>query len=459
MYIKDTMRGMTEFRELHPGRVNMFVCGPTVYDIPHIGNSRVYVFFDVVAKYLRSRGYSVFYLQNITDIDDKIISKAKENGEDYSAVAERYYSVYMKVIGQLGIDGVSLYARATLYMDEIKSQIRRLKDVGLVYSTTDGLYFRIRQFEDYGKLSGQNIEQVEAGSRVEVNENKENPGDFVVWKMRKPGEPFWNSQWGDGRPGWHIEDTAITECYFGPEYDIHGGGSDLIFPHHEAEIAQMRGISKLPRLAGFWMHVGMLNVDGSKMSKSLKNFITIDEVLKEYSKEQIRFFFLNANYRSTMTYTDSAMKESAEALKRIQNAYDKLRNAEDKRSDKIFKNSSITSIKDKLMRFMDSDFDTRGFFAEIMNMVTDINRNAGRMGAEDATIFLDVLRWMNSFMGVLKEEISGGLQTSLVDDLVALRNSLRDEKKFEVSDRIRDILQDNGIVVEDKGKDAKWRRV
>lgn len=455
MYIKDTMKGKTPFTEIHPGRVNMFVCGPTVYDIPHIGNARVYVFFDMVAKYLRSRGFSVFYLQNITDIDDKILKKASESGENYRDVADRYYSAYMEIVRKLGIDSVNLYAKATLYIKEIISQISRLISKGYVYETDDGLYFRIRNFPDYGKLSGQKIEQVEPGSRVEVNETKEDPGDFVVWKKQKPGEPSWDSPWGPGRPGWHIEDTAITECYFGPEYDIHGGGADLIFPHHEGEIAQMRGISGLPDLAKYWMHLGMLNINGDKMSKSLKNFVTIDEVMKLYSGEQIRFFLLNSSYRNTMTYSDSAMRESSEALRKIQSAFDRLKGLDGKT---VPCDPESREIRERLAHYLDNDFDVRGFIAEVLVMVSEINKLFDSMSERRRSIYLDAFRWFNSFMGILKEESSVDIPGKLIDDLVELRNALRSGKMFEVSDKIRSMLTENGITVEDSEKGTGWRK-
>ena len=455
MQIKDTMRGKTEFHELHKGRVNMFVCGPTVYDIPHVGNSRVYVFFDMVAKYLRTMGYSVFYLQNITDIDDKIINRAAEEGSDYQAVSDRFYSLYMDIMNKLGIDSVNIYARATLYMDEIISQIQRLLDLGYVYATDDGLYYRIRKFRDYGKLSGQDLDHIEAGARIEVNENKEDPGDFAVWKFRKPGEPYWNSPWGEGRPGWHIEDTAITECHFGPSYDIHGGGSDLIFPHHEAEIAQMRAISGLPTLASVWMHVGMLNINGNKMSKSLKNFITIDQVMRTHSREEIRFYFLNSGYRSTMIFSDAALKESSETLKRIQTTYDKLVAKADGHTSIVI---GPSTIRHKLQEIIDDDFDARGFFAEIMKITTEINRGLDAMDPDGAASYLNLFNWMNSFMGVLKEKTWEGIPVKLVDDLVSLRNQMRGEKMFAVSDNIREILFRNGIILEDREGVTEWRR-
>ncbi len=455
MQIKDTMRGKTEFHELHKGRVNMFVCGPTVYDIPHVGNSRVYVFFDMVAKYLRTIGYSVFYLQNITDIDDKIINRAAEEGSDYQAVSDRFYSLYMDIMNKLGIDSVNIYARATLYMDEIISQIQRLLDLGYVYATDDGLYYRIRKFRDYGKLSGQDLDHIEAGARIEVNENKEDPGDFAVWKFRKPGEPYWNSPWGEGRPGWHIEDTAITECHFGPSYDIHGGGSDLIFPHHEAEIAQMRAISGLPTLASVWMHVGMLNINGNKMSKSLKNFITIDQVMRTHSREEIRFYFLNSGYRSTMIFSDAALKESSETLKRIQTTYDKLVAKADGHTSIVI---GPSAIRHRLQEIIDDDFDARGFFAEIMKITTEINRGLDTMDPDDAASYLSLFNWMNSFMGVLKEKTWEGIPVKLVDDLVNLRNQMRREKMFAVSDNIREILFRNGIILEDREGVTEWRR-
>ncbi|OWP56211.1 MAG: cysteine--tRNA ligase [Thermoplasmatales archaeon B_DKE] len=456
MLIKDTMKGKRDFRELHQGRVNMFVCGPTVYDIPHVGNSRVYVFFDMVSKYLRTRGYSVFYLQNITDIDDKIINRAREEGSDYRTVADRYYTIYMGIMRKLGIDSVNLYARATLYMDEIISQITRLEEKGYVYRTDDGLYYRIRKFKDYGKLSGQDMDHIEAGARVEVNESKEDPGDFAVWKFRKPGEPYWESPWGDGRPGWHIEDTAITESYFGQSYDIHGGGSDLIFPHHEAEIAQMRAISNLPYLAEYWMHVGMLNINGNKMSKSLKNFVTIEEVMNNYSKEEIRFFFLNSGYRSTMIFSEQAMKESSESLKRLQSAYDKLRT---KATGMSALETNLTNIKEELEKFLDNDFDTRGFFAHFMDITTNINRKIDEMDQGTAAAYVDLFNWMNSFMGIIKEAHQHEVSDKLIEDIVSLRNRLRTEKMFQAADSLREILKENGIMIEDRESGTEWRKL
>ena len=308
------------FQPIHNNRINLFVCGPTVYDDSHIGHARTYIAFDVVARYLKYKGYSVFYLQNITDVDDKIIQRAAETGASPRSLAKRFEQRYLEDMHALGVTNVNYYARATEHIPEIIGQIERLSELGFAYETETGIYFDESRFEDFGKLSHQNVEDLKK-HRIEPDPTKRNPGDFSLWKKRQDGEEVtWDSPWGKGRPGWHIEDTAITETYFGAQYDIHGGAMDLIFPHHEAEIAQMEATSGKKPLVRYWMHTGFLNVKGEKMSKSLGNFTTIRDMLQKYEADAFRFFVLLAHYRSPIDFSEEALEQAQKSLERIRQA-------------------------------------------------------------------------------------------------------------------------------------------
>jgi len=306
------------FRPRQNKKVNLFVCGPTVYDFSHIGHARTYIAFDMIAKYLKEKGYKVFYLQNITDIDDKIIKRAKEKNITPKQLARKFEKEYYKDMKALGITSVSKYARATDYIQEIINQVKKLIEKGVAYRINDGIYYDITKFKDYGKLSRRTVLQAEdAVSRIDEAKEKRNKGDFCLWKFSKPGEPKWKSPWGWGRPGWHIEDTAITQKHFGYQYDIHGGARDLIFPHHEAEIAQMEAISGKKPMAKYWLHTGFLTVEGKKMSKSLGNFITIREFLKENSPQILRMLVLKNHYRSPIDYSEKEINQAKKELQRI----------------------------------------------------------------------------------------------------------------------------------------------
>jgi len=318
MKIRDTLTGNKDTLEpIHNSRINLFVCGPTVYDDSHIGHGRTYIVFDVVARYLKFRGFSVFYLQNITDVDDKIIQRAAERETSPTALARKYERRYLEDMRALGVTNVSYYARATEHIPEIISQIQRLIEKGFAYETESGIYFDESRFHDFGKLSHQNAEEL-LKHRVEPDPTKRNPGDFSLWKKRQDGEEVtWDSPWGKGRPGWHIEDTAITENYFGAQYDIHGGARDLIFPHHEAEIAQMEAVSGKKPLVRHWMHTGFLNVGGEKMSKSLGNFTTIREMLGKYDADAFRLFVLLSHYSSPIDFSQASLEQAERSLERI----------------------------------------------------------------------------------------------------------------------------------------------
>ena len=319
--LHNTLTGKEEeFHPIEKSKTKMFVCGPTVYDYSHLGHGKTYTQFDVIARALRYLGHELTYVVNITDIDDKIIKRATERGVDPAALAQEYEKAYVEDMRALNVVNIDKYARAHDYVPEIVSQVKRLIENGLAYKISDGYYFDVKKFDDYGKLSRRNIlKPNDAVSRIDENPEKRNPGDFCLWKLRKKGEPFWSSELGEGRPGWHIEDTAITEKEFGAQYDIHGGAVDLIFPHHEAEIAQMESISGKKPLVRYWLHTGFLNISSEKMSKSLGNFLTIRDVLaKGVSPLALRYYFLTAHYRTPMDF-------SWEALEAAQNAYRKLK--------------------------------------------------------------------------------------------------------------------------------------
>ncbi|PJE66556.1 cysteine--tRNA ligase, partial [Candidatus Shapirobacteria bacterium CG10_big_fil_rev_8_21_14_0_10_36_6] len=307
-----------EFVPINGMNVNLFVCGPTVYDYPHLGHAKTYIQFDFVVRYLRWRGYDVTYLQNITDIDDKIINRANENGFKWNELSRKFEEIYIEDMKSLGNTSVNKYARATDYISQIVKQVQTLIDKGFAYKTTDGIYFEVAKFKDYGKLSKRTeVKENDSLSRIDEDKEKRGWNDFCLWKNYKEGEPFWETELGKGRPGWHIEDTAITETEFGPQYDIHGGAVDLIFPHHEAEISQMEAVSGKVPLVKYWMHTGFLNINSEKMSKSKENFTTIREALKQYDFRVIRYLFLNTHYRSEIDFSEPTLIQAQNSVEKL----------------------------------------------------------------------------------------------------------------------------------------------
>ena len=337
-------RKKQEFAPIHGNRVNMFVCGPTVYDYSHLGHARTYIVFDVIVRYLRYKGYSVFYLMNITDIDDRMIQRANESKISVKELADKFIKAFDEDMKRLHVNSVNLYAKATEHVDEIINQIKVLIEKGFAYEVDGDIYFEIRKFKDFGKLSHQSIDELKAGARIEIDKKKKNPEDFALWKSQKPNEPFWPSPWGNGRPGWHIEDTAITATYFGNRYDLHGGAIDLIFPHHESEISIAETVTGESPFVKYWVHSGFLTVNKEKMSKSLGNFFTIKEALKRYEPDVIRFFMLNALYRSPIDFSESGLKEAANAFERIKNTVDNVKGA--------IKNAPNTKEKENFKDFL-----------------------------------------------------------------------------------------------------------
>lgn len=470
MKIYNTMtRGKETFEPIHKNRVNLFVCGPTVYDDSHIGHARTYIAFDVIGRYLKYSGFSVFYLQNITDADDKIIRRASELGITPIELAGRFEKRYLEDMHALGVNNVNLYARATEHIPEIIKQIKTLIEKGFAYETETGVYFDETKFDDFGKLSNQTIEDL-TEHRIEPDPTKRNPGDFSLWKKREE-EPTWDSPWGRGRPGWHIEDTAITETYFGSQYDIHGGARDLIFPHHEAEIAQMEAASGKKPMVRYWMHTGFLNVRGEKMSKSLGNFMTIRELLERYEPDVFRLFVLSTHYRNPIDFSEKALEQSKRSLERIHNLIQTI----DRRLDEMVEESTerdeelsrrLVDVKNKFLDVMDDDFNTPLALSIIFDLVRDVNRRI-----EDNNMSRKVLRDVKHLFIEFGESLGfefsmGNSKEDLTNDLIELiteiRQKIRDKKDWVLSDEIRSRLRDLNVIVEDgagMGKYTTQKRV
>ena len=458
MKIYNTMtRKKEEFTPLNENRIKMFVCGPTVYDKSHIGHGRTYIAFDVIAKYLKYKEYSVFYLQNITDIDDKIIKRANEIGVEPLKLAKEFEDLYFHDMELLGVTNVNFYARAMEHLEEIINQIQRLIDKDFAYETPTGVYFDESSFENFGKLSNRNIEELNV-HRVNPDKTKKNLGDFALWKKRDE-DPSWDSPWGRGRPGWHIEDTAITETYFGGQFDIHGGGLDLIFPHHEAEIAQMESATGKKPMVKYWMHTGFLNVSGEKMSKSLGNFITIEELLTEYDPQVFRFFVLSTHYRSPIDFSDEALQQSQNSLKRIHKLIETVDEilemdiARTSNSDKEYL-QMLENTKKEFLDAMDNDFNTPIALSALFNLIRDINKGINNENISQK-VFKEIKKLFNEFGDILGLNFSVESNKSdstekLINILVDIREKLRKNKNYELADEIRSRLRDAGINLEDK---------
>ncbi len=437
--------------------IKLFVCGPTVYDYSHIGHARTYISFDVIVRYLKHKGYSVFYLQNITDIDDKIINRAKERNVDPLELSHKFEEEYLKDMQLLNVTNVNFYARATEHIQAIINQIQTLMDKGYAYDTPTGVYFNVSKFEGFAKLSNRKLDDLQ-NVRISVDSTKKDPKDFALWK-KQDEEPYWDSPWGKGRPGWHIEDTAITETYFGPQYNIHGGGLDLIFPHHDAEIAQMEAASGKEPLVEYWMHTGFLNVRGEKMSKSLGNFITIKELLKEYSPETYRFFVLSTHYRSPIDFSDEILKQAENSLNRIRNTGKLLLdyyNSEDMLdSDEETVVEDLNNFKDEFFSAMDNDFNTPIALSSLFDYTHKLNKSiASRIISKDTALeIIDTLKTIENILGIdilVEDSVGSDLSNDILNILTDVREKLRAKKDWDLADKIRDDLSQLDISLEDK---------
>lgn len=459
LQIYNTMTRKKEaFTPIEENKVKMYVCGITVYDLCHIGHARVMVGFDMITRYLRHRGYDVTYVRNITDVDDKIIRRANENGEHVDALTERMIQAMHDDEDRLGVLRPDLEPRATHHIGDIVNMVQTLVDKGFAYPADNGdVYYRVNKFADYGKLTNRNLEEMQAGARVDVEDAKENPMDFVLWKSAKEDEVSWDSPWGAGRPGWHIECSAMSTCCLGNNFDIHGGGPDLPFPHHENEIAQSEAATG-EKYANTWMHAGAVRVDQEKMSKSLGNFFTIRDVLEKYNPEVIRYFLLSSHYRSPINYSEDGLKSARQSLERFYTALQGVEVAE------------VNAEGEWVERFktaMDDDFNTAEAFAVLFDLAKQLNIAKKEGDTEQAGQLAGYLKLFGDVLGLFNQDADSflkgepaadGLSEDEIEAQIEARNQARKNKDFAESDRIRDELAAQGIILKDSREGTSWVR-
>lgn len=452
-------RKKEEFKPIKDGHVGMYLCGPTVYDSAHLGHGRSAVAFDIIRKYFIYKGYKVNFVSNYTDIDDKMINRAKEKNISVKELSEKVIPMYERDYGKIGVMPPDNQPRATNYISQIIDLIKILEEKGATYKLEDGIYFDISAFPKYGKLSGQNMEDLQMGSRVQVNENKKNPQDFALWKNEKPGEPSWDSPWGKGRPGWHIECSAMSMNILGETFDIHAGGADLVFPHHECEVAQSECATS-KQFANYWMHNGFININKEKMSKSLGNFITLENLLEKYPGNVIRFLYLQTHYRSPINFSEDLITQSINTLERINDFVRKVEQVdlEGELNEQIV--SVVDSAKAKFEESMNDDFETPGALAAIFELIKEINKLGEKLQLtkKDKEYIFDFMKNADSVFGIIFTE----KQESLSEDIMALikeREDARNQKDWKKSDELRDLLKEKGIIVEDTPKGTVWKKL
>ncbi|OXS27161.1 MAG: cysteine--tRNA ligase [Acetobacterium sp. MES1] len=451
------------FVPIEAGKVRMYSCGPTVYNYFHIGNARPFIVFDVLRRFLEYTGYEVTFIQNFTDVDDKIINRSHEEGISPGDVSEKYIQEYFTDADALGIKRASVHPKVSEHMPEIIDMIKTLEEKGLAYNVDGNVYYRVDAFNDYGKLSKQSIDDLKSGARIDVNDEKESPLDFALWKKKKDGEPYWESPWGQGRPGWHIECSAMSKKHLGETIDIHGGGQDLIFPHHENEIAQSEGCCGKP-FANYWVHNGYINIDNEKMSKSKGNFFTVRDIAKTFDLEAVRMFLLMAHYRSPVNFSEPLLKQAASALERLYTAKFQmdflLENATAKAATEAEQVwiDSLAKYKNDFIAAMDDDINTADAIAVIFELVRDLNSNLDATSSQPA-----IMAGQNTFaeltgvLGLAVKEKETNLDEA-VEDLIAQRQAARKAKDFKRADEIRDELLAKGIVLEDTREGVKWKK-
>lgn len=465
--VYNTMRGQKEpFIPLEEGKVGMYVCGPTVYNYIHLGNARPITVFDTIRRYFIYRGYQVTYVQNFTDVDDKIIKRSGEEGITAAAVAEKYIAAYLEDVAKINIMPADIHPKVTQHMPEIIQMVQDLIDSGHAYQAGGDVYFRVRSFADYGKLSKRNLDDLMAGARVEVGEAKEDALDFALWKGAKPGEPAWDSPWGKGRPGWHIECSAMSKKYLGPHFDIHGGGADLIFPHHENEIAQSESICGA-EMAKYWLHNGFITVKQEKMSKSLGNFFLLRDILAEYPGEVVRFYLLSTHYRSPIDFDDEKLSVAVKSLERITNCVTNLQQQIETYRGKLGEDQSLAATVEKaradFIVAMDDDFNTALAFAVVFDFCREVNSYMNSGEALDGSQLEGALalftEW-HSVLGVIipeeakRDDLTDGLMELIMD----IRGKARAEKNWALADQIRDGLKELSIVIEDTPQGPRWKQ-
>ena len=456
-----------EFVPIEEGKVRMYVCGPTVYNLIHIGNARPMIFFDTVRRYFEYRGYDVNYVSNFTDVDDKIINKAIEEGVDASVISTRYINECKKDMEAMNVLPATKNPLATEEIGGMEEMISTLIENGHAYVAKDGtVYFRVKSFDGYGKLSHKNIDELQSGFReikVTGEDGKEDSNDFVLWKPKKDGEPYWDSPWSKGRPGWHIECSVMSKKYLGDQIDIHGGGEDLIFPHHENEIAQSESASG-KSFANYWMHNAFLNIDNKKMSKSLGNFFTVRDISEKYDLQVLRFFMLSAHYRSPLNFSAELMEASKNSLERILTGVENLKDVQKKNNSSPITDAELSNLemakvlKDKFVAAMDDDFNTADAISAIFELIklsnTSLNENST---LEYANGLLNIIEPLCDVLGIITER-KAEILDSEIEDLIEQRTQARKNKDFALADKIRNDLLDRGIVLEDTREGVKWKR-
>ena len=451
-----------EFVPVQEGKVGIYVCGPTVYNFIHIGNARPMVVFDTVRRYFEYKGYDVNYVSNFTDVDDKIIKRAIEEGVDASEVSERFIKECKKDMEGLNVKPATHHPKATEEIDGMIKMIEQLIDNGYAYEKDGTVYFRTRKFADYGQLSKKNLDDMQAGIRIAVSDDKEDSMDFVLWKPKKEGEPSWPSPWGDGRPGWHIECSVMSKKYIGDTIDIHAGGEDLIFPHHENEIAQSEACNG-EKFAKYWMHNAFLNIDNKKMSKSAGNFFTVREISEKYSLQVIRFFMLSAHYRSPLNFSDTLVEASKNGLERILTAVDNLRSLLKEERPQEMTEKDRENVKEadalvgKFEASMEDDFNTADAISAIFELVKLANVTAAEGSKDYVQYLLDTIVKLCDILGIITEKEEELLDAD-IEALIEERQAARKAKNFALADEIRDTLAAQGIILEDTRAGVKWKR-
>ena len=453
-----------EFKPLVAGKVKMYVCGPTVYNFFHIGNGRTFIVFDTIRRYFEYRGYEVEFVQNFTDIDDKMIKRANEENTTVKEVGDKYIKEYYEDADNLNIERATVNPRATEYITQIIDFVKGLVDKGYAYEVDGDVYFSTKKFGDYGKLSGQNIEDLQSGARISIDERKKDPMDFAIWKAQKPGEPAWKSPWGMGRPGWHIECSCMAKNILGDTIDIHAGGSDLAFPHHENEIAQSEALTG-KTFANYWLHSAFVNVNNQKMSKSLNNFLTARAALEKFDADVIRFLMLSAHYRQQLNFSEELLLSAKASVERIYNTIYNLENLLDEvRTTHITDEEkkylqSLNKYKEKYIEKMDDDFNTADAITAIFDLIKDVNINVNIDSSKELiTGCLNLIRELGKPLGMLQKSTKVNLDDE-IQKLVNERQQARKDKNWALADKIRDDLKARGIILEDTPQGVRWKKV
>ncbi|WP_321835503.1 cysteine--tRNA ligase [Clostridium butyricum] len=457
-------RQKEEFVPIVPGEVKMYVCGPTVYNYFHIGNGRTFIIFDTIRRYLEYRGYKVIFIQNFTDIDDKMINKANAEGITVKELGDKFIDEYYQDADGLQVKRATINPRATEYIDEVVEFVKDLIDRGFAYEIDGDVYFSTKKFEEYGKLCGQNLEDLQSGARISVDERKKDPMDFAVWKSQKPGEPAWESPWGLGRPGWHIECSCMAKKLLGDTIDIHGGGMDLKFPHHENEIAQSEAVTG-QKFANYWMHAAFVNVDNKKMSKSENNFVTAREALKKYNSDVIRFLMLSGHYRTQINFSAELLDSAKSSVERLYNCVNNLENLINEVNRKEANDSekaylkSLDKHREKFIEKMDDDFNTADGISVIFDLIKDINNNVSiDSSSELCEGALNLIRELGSPLGILQKTEEKSLEVE-IQELIDKRQEARKNRDFALADKIRDDLKARNIILEDTPQGVRWKKI